>query len=76
MNDLDVPVVKTCPRCGAKLSGDGPAGSCPACLLTFAIGIGLGACNQAIEVVEFKQRDVAERIGLGYDVADSVEGRV
>jgi hypothetical protein len=37
LNDLDVPVAKTCPRCGAKLSGDGPAGSCPACLLGLAM---------------------------------------
>src|SRR5215831_16225979 len=29
--------LKTCPRCGAKLSGDGPGGSCPACLLALAI---------------------------------------
>src|SRR5262245_9237427 len=29
--------VKTCPQCGAKLSGDGPAGSCSACLLALAI---------------------------------------
>src|SRR5881396_1604169 len=35
-NDFDVPALKTCPRCGAKLSGDGPAGSCPACLLGLA----------------------------------------
>src|SRR5262245_38111052 len=32
-----VPAAKTCPQCGAKLSGDGPKGSCPACLLTAAI---------------------------------------
>lgn len=30
----------SCPQCGAKLSGDGPAGSCPACLLALAIGTG------------------------------------
>ncbi|MCI0540005.1 MAG: protein kinase [Verrucomicrobiales bacterium] len=30
--------ITTCPQCGAKLSGDGPAGSCPACLLGLAIG--------------------------------------
>src|SRR5439155_14009025 len=35
-NDFDVPAVKTCARCGAKLSGDGPGGSCPACLLGLA----------------------------------------
>lgn len=33
---MNVPAVKTCPHCGAKLSGDGPAGSCPACLLGLA----------------------------------------
>src|SRR5262245_50144407 len=31
---------RTCPQCGAKLSGDGPAGSCPACLLALAVGMG------------------------------------
>ena len=31
-----MPELKTCPQCGAKLSGDGPAGSCPACLLGLA----------------------------------------
>ena len=34
-----VPTLKTCPQCGAKLSGDGPAGSCPACLLGLAISM-------------------------------------
>src|SRR5690242_17686682 len=29
--------LRTCPRCGAKLSGDGPGGCCPACLLDLAI---------------------------------------
>src|SRR5215471_9252888 len=29
--------LRTCPRCGAKLSGDGPGGGCPACLLALAI---------------------------------------
>src|SRR5262245_726962 len=28
--------LKTCPQCGAKLFGDGPGGSCPACLLALA----------------------------------------
>lgn len=28
--------VRTCPQCGAKSLGDGPAGSCPACLLGLA----------------------------------------
>jgi tetratricopeptide (TPR) repeat protein len=32
-----MPALKTCPQCGAKLSGDGPGGSCPACLLALAI---------------------------------------
>ncbi len=30
---------RKCTQCGAKLSGDGPAGSCPACLLALAIGV-------------------------------------
>src|SRR5437773_1342958 len=34
-----MPAVKTCPQCGAKLSGDGPAGSCPACLIALAVGM-------------------------------------
>lgn len=29
--------LRTCPRCGAKLSGDGPGGCCPACLLDLAV---------------------------------------
>src|SRR5262245_24033894 len=28
----------TCPQCGSKLVGDGPEGSCPACLFALAIG--------------------------------------
>src|SRR5258708_33870645 len=39
MNDLEVPALTTCPQCGAKLSGDGPAGSCPACLIALAVGV-------------------------------------
>jgi WD40 repeat protein len=31
-----VPPVLKCPQCGATLAGDGPAGSCPACLLNLA----------------------------------------
>src|SRR5437016_5598743 len=34
-----MPAVKTCPQCGAKLSGDGPAGSCPSCLIALAVGM-------------------------------------
>jgi len=30
---------RKCPQCGAKLSGDGPAGSCPACLLGLALSL-------------------------------------
>jgi serine/threonine-protein kinase len=32
-----MPTLRTCPQCGAKLSGDGPGGACPACLLALAI---------------------------------------
>src|SRR5260370_6779783 len=35
-----MPEVTTCPQCGAKLSRDGPGGSCPACLLALAIDLG------------------------------------
>src|SRR5437016_499942 len=45
-NDFDVPALKTCPRCGAKLSGDGPGGSCPACLLGLAFDAS-AAANEA-----------------------------
>src|SRR5436309_327639 len=31
-----MPEVNRCSQCGATLSGDGPAGSCPACLLALA----------------------------------------
>jgi len=47
LNDFDVPAVKTCPRCGAKLSGDGPGGSCPACLLGLAFDASPAATNEA-----------------------------
>jgi serine/threonine protein kinase/Flp pilus assembly protein TadD len=33
-----MPTLRTCPQCGAKLSGDGPGGACPACLLALALG--------------------------------------
>jgi tetratricopeptide (TPR) repeat protein/predicted Ser/Thr protein kinase len=33
-----MPALKNCPQCGAKLSGDGPGGACPACLLALAAG--------------------------------------
>ena len=36
---LKMPTQVTCSQCGAKLSGDGPAGSCPACLIALAAGI-------------------------------------
>src|SRR5438552_5465069 len=45
-NDFDVPALKTCPRCGAKLSVDGPGGSCPACLLGLAFDAS-AAANEA-----------------------------
>src|SRR6266566_4492796 len=32
-----MPELKQCPRCGARLSGDGPAGNCPACMLALAL---------------------------------------
>src|SRR5215813_4818642 len=35
-----MPTLRTCPQCGAKLSGDGPGGACPFCLLSLAIGQG------------------------------------
>jgi predicted Ser/Thr protein kinase len=37
MQNGTMPVPNTCPRCGAKLSGDGPEGNCPACLLALAV---------------------------------------
>ncbi len=37
-----MPAVKTCPQCGAKVSGKGPAGSCPACLFALAISATAG----------------------------------
>ncbi len=36
---LQVRAAITCPQCGARLSGDGPAGSCPVCLLALAVGL-------------------------------------
>ena len=37
MQNATIPALNICPRCGAKLSGDGPGGNCPACLLSLAI---------------------------------------
>src|SRR5262245_36020268 len=37
MPNRTTPAEKTCSRCGAKLSGDGPGGSCPACLISLAM---------------------------------------
>jgi serine/threonine protein kinase len=35
-----MPEAKECPQCGAKISGDGPKGKCPACLIGLAVGMG------------------------------------
>ena len=43
-----MPAVKTCPQCGAKLSGKGPADSCPACLFALAIDATAGENRPAI----------------------------
>src|SRR6266404_3888150 len=37
MQNETMAVPNTCPRCGARLSGDGPEGNCPACLLALAM---------------------------------------
>src|SRR5436853_6090402 len=37
--------VRDCPQCGAKLSGDGPDGICPSCLM----GLAMGPATQAGE---------------------------
>jgi hypothetical protein len=50
-----MPAVKTCPQCGAKISGDGPAGSCPACLLHLAIDTSRDATEAALTPIA-KQR--------------------
>src|SRR5689334_11252415 len=44
----DVIEGKTCVQCGAKLSGKGPADSCPACLFALAIGATAGEHRPAI----------------------------
>src|SRR5690348_9797719 len=36
------PAINTCPQCGAKLLGQGPAGSCPACLFALAMDLTVG----------------------------------
>lgn len=35
--ESDMSATATCSQCGASLSGDGPAGNCPACLLALAM---------------------------------------
>src|SRR6266498_2923875 len=35
-----MPEVKSCPQCGARMTGDGPGGGCPACLLGLAVALG------------------------------------
>ncbi len=35
-----MPEARTCPQCGAALSDDGLGGSCPACLMGLAVGLG------------------------------------
>ncbi len=71
MKDLDVPALTTCPQCGAKLSGDGPAGSCPACLLALAIGMGADGQEAADSAVRnrtiryFGDYELLEEIARG-----------
>src|SRR6266540_1425503 len=35
-----MPEVKSCPQCGARMTGDGPGGGCPACLIGLAVALG------------------------------------
>lgn len=66
-----MPALKTCPRCGAKLSGDGPGGACPACLLALAIAepadnAGLGSSGLRTQTVRyFGDYELIEEIARG-----------
>src|SRR5262245_41242853 len=58
-----MPAVTTCPQCGAKLSGDGPAGSCPACLLGLAIDVRADANDAAsVPVTNHKSQIISPRV--------------
>src|SRR6266567_5673246 len=58
-NDFDVPALKTCPRCGAKLSGDGPGGSCPACLLGLAFDASAAANEADSDLIAERKSQIA-----------------
>ena len=66
-----MPAVKTCPQCGAKLSGKGPAGSCPACLFALAIDATAGESRPAVSATRerivdyFGDYELIEEIARG-----------
>src|SRR5215471_12584397 len=66
-----MPTLRTCPQCGAKLSGDGPGGACPACLLALAIAepaddAGLGSSALRTQTVRyFGDYELLEELARG-----------
>lgn len=55
-----MPALRTCPQCGAKLSGDGPSGKCPACLIGLAVEIGAGR-TKVLDSAELAKGEVEPR---------------
>jgi WD40 repeat protein/tRNA A-37 threonylcarbamoyl transferase component Bud32 len=66
-----VSAANKCPQCGAKLSGKGPAGSCPACLFALAIDATLVENQPAVHatpkniVTYFGDYELTEEIARG-----------
>ena len=67
-----MPAVKTCPQCGAKLSGDGPAGNCPACLLKLAFDADAEAMEAQIANRKSQTANPRVRYFGNYELIDEI----